>query len=288
MAYVSWSQLKMYLECPKHWKLAYIDKIKDFEPSVVLVFGTAIHEVIQEYLVTFYNQTSAKADALDLNEMLQDAMSKEYLKSKKSFGKDFATQGDMVEFYNDGLRIIDYFKKHRNAYFPKKDHKLLGVEFRLQEHVKGKLHFIGYIDVIIQNIKENTLKIIDLKSSIRSWSEVMKKDKLRTDQLLLYKKFYSRQFNIPENKIEVEFLILKRKLYENCDYPQKRLQVIAPSQGNISVNKVMRKFDDFVETCFTEDGSYNIIREYKATPSKKTCTWCPFKTNKELCEVGKK
>ena len=39
---ISYSQFNMFKQCPHHWKLAYIDGHKVFEPSIFLTFGTAI------------------------------------------------------------------------------------------------------------------------------------------------------------------------------------------------------------------------------------------------------
>lgn len=37
---VSYSQYTMWANCPKQWKLTYMDGHKDFDPSIHLVFGT--------------------------------------------------------------------------------------------------------------------------------------------------------------------------------------------------------------------------------------------------------
>ena len=81
-------------------------------------------------------------------------------------------------------------------------------------------------------------------------------DKNKTNQLLLYKQFFSKERDIPIDKIDIEYLILKRKLYENMDYPQKRIQVFSPS-GKPSINKVITRLQEFMEECYDEDG--NII-----------------------------
>ena len=39
-----------------------------------------------------------------------------------------------------------------------------------------------------------------------------KADKNKTNQLLLYKQFYSKQYNFPLDKIDVEFFIVKRNV----------------------------------------------------------------------------
>ena len=52
----------------------------------------------------------------------------------------------------------------------------------------------------------------------------------------------------------IEYLILKRKLYENIQYPQKRLQVFSPASGKPSINKVMSRLDEFMAECYDENG----------------------------------
>ena len=50
-------------------------------------------------------------------------------------------------------------------------------------------------------------------------------------QLILYKKYFSEQFGIPEKDIDIEFLITRRKVYVDGDYPQKRIQEFRPASG---------------------------------------------------------
>ena len=82
------------------------------------------------------------------------------------------------------------------------------------------------MDVVLHDKKTGRMKIIDIKSSTMGWNKYMKADKNKTNQLLLYKHFMAKQLEISEDKIDVEYLILKRRLYENMMYPQKRIQAI--------------------------------------------------------------
>jgi Ni,Fe-hydrogenase I small subunit len=108
----------MYKNCPHQWKLTYIDKIRDFEPSMFLVFGTAMHEVLQKYIHTMYNETVVKADSLDLNTLLADTMKSEYKKAIEGLeGDHFSCQEEMNDFYQDGVAIIEEFKRRRGQYF---------------------------------------------------------------------------------------------------------------------------------------------------------------------------
>ena len=66
--YVSYSQYSMYYKCPRSWKLAYIDNLRKKESNIHLVFGTSMHEVIQDWLTVLYEESGAKADQINLEE----------------------------------------------------------------------------------------------------------------------------------------------------------------------------------------------------------------------------
>ena len=57
----------MYNQCPHKWKLIYKDKVKVFTSSIHTVFGTSIHETIQEYLTKVYQVSGTEADRMNLN-----------------------------------------------------------------------------------------------------------------------------------------------------------------------------------------------------------------------------
>jgi hypothetical protein len=76
--------------------------------------------------------------------------------------------------------------------------------------------------------------------------------------------------------IDVEFIILKRKLYENTDFVVPRISKHVPASGKPSVNKAWKGFSDFVESVFDVDGNYRTDVEYPKNPTK-LCDWCEFK-----------
>ena len=71
---ISYSQLSMFSECPLRWKLNYVDDLRISESNIYLIFGTAMHEVLQTYLEIMYNDSVKNADLLDLNEMSRDKL----------------------------------------------------------------------------------------------------------------------------------------------------------------------------------------------------------------------
>ena len=96
---------------------------------------------------------------------------------------------------------------------------------------------------------------------------------------------FSKQYDVDEKDIEVEYFICKRKLWENCDFPQKRIQVVRPASGKPSLNKVMRQLDSFISNAFTPEGKHNKEGNYPATAGIKraNCKWCEYRDREDLC-----
>jgi Zn/Cd-binding protein ZinT len=274
----------MFSECPHKWKLNYIDKLRVSEPSIHLLFGTAMHEVIQKYLNVMYEYTAKRADQLNLERTLQEKMVEQFNIDKENYGKEPCTKEQLKEFFQDGCDILDFFKKRRGDYFSKKGYELIGCEVPVEMDLQKNLTWVGYLDIVMKDTVHDRIKIYDIKTSTMGWNKWMKADDNKTQQLLLYKQFYSKQYNHPIDRIDVEYFIVKRKLYENAKFPQKRVQKFIPASGTVSMNKVAKKLTKFIDEAFNEDGTHT-KNELPPTPSKKACKWCEFKKT-EYCDVG--
>ena len=287
MKRISYSQYSQWDVCPWKWKLNYVDKLSTFTDNIHTLFGTSMHEVLQTYLTVMYEDTIKMADALPLDKMLLKRMKTNYTEIMgKNGGEVFVEQHDMEEFYNHGLLILEWFKKKRGMYFSKKGYELVGIEVPIDYKMNDGIKFIGYIDVLIHDTVRDRYKIIDIKTSTMGWNKYQKADKNKTDQLLLYKNFWGAQNNIPLDKIDVEYFIVKRKLYENLDFPQRRVQLFSPASGKPSINKVMRSLESFVDNSFVE-GKYNRQGTFPTRPDKKNCRYCEFNQT-EHCKDGVK
>jgi hypothetical protein len=280
---ISYSQLSMYNDCPLKWKLNYVDDVSIFESNIYLIFGTAMHEVIQEYLEIMYYDSVKNANKLNLEQRLHDKLSEGFKRVKEEEGKEPCTLEELREFFQDGVEILDFVKKRRADYFSKRGYKLIGCEVPIEVDMKKNIKMVGYLDIVILDEYHNTLKIYDIKTSTRGWNKWMKKDENKTQQLLLYKQFYSKQYNHPIDKIEVEYFIVKRKLWEEAMFPQKRVQKFSPASGTVSMNKVNKKLVKFIDEAFTDEGEHR--SDMLATPSKKACKWCEFRKT-EYCSEG--
>jgi len=287
MKRISYSQYSQWDSCPYKWKLNYIDRLSQFTDSIHTMFGTSMHEVLQTYLTVMYNDTVKMADALPLSDMLLHRMRTNYVNiMKRNGGTEFCKQSDMEEFYQHGLIILEWFKKKRANYFSKKGYELVGIEVPINYELPNKIKFIGYMDVVIYDKVRDRYKIIDIKTSTMGWNKYQKADKNKTDQLLLYKQFYGAENNISLDKIDVEYFIVKRKLYEGLDFPQRRVQTFSPASGKPSVNKVITNLNQFIDESFT-DGEHNVNHTYIKRPTKKNCKWCEFNQTKH-CDSGVK
>ena len=281
---ISYSQLSMYNECPLRWKLNYVDDLRIFESNIHLIFGTAMHEVLQTYLEVMYNDSAKNADILNLEEMLRDKLIEQFKIAEQEDGKAPCTKDDMNEFFQDGCNIIDFVKKRRGDYFQKRNYELIGCEVPIEVMLEKGIKIVGYLDIVLKHKPTDTITIIDIKTSTRGWNKWMKADKNKTQQLLLYKNFYSQQYNHPIENIDVEYFIVKRKLWENTDFPQKRVQKFVPANGKPSINNVINGLNLFLENSFDDNGEYKVDKVF-ANPSKKACRWCEFNQT-EYCNQG--
>lgn len=282
---ISFSQLSIYEKCPRQWKLAYIDKLAPFSYSIETVFGTAMHETLQEYLIVLFTKSVKAANQMNLPELLKTNLRNEYIKGvEENNGEHFSTPAELEDYLLDGIAILNWITKRRAQYFSTKYHELVGIEISICHQASPAnpaVYMYGFLDIVIRDTHSNRIKIIDIKTSRNGWNKWQKADKLKASQLIIYKNYYSEQYGIPVDSIDVEFMVVKRKLQEDSMFPQKRVQIIQPASGKVTQKKVQQMVDKFVADCFDMEGNKNEDREYLAIAGKgaKNCKWCPFKTD---------
>lgn len=272
---VSFSQFSTWTACPYKWKLLYIDDVGEDVENINFVFGTAMHDTLQEYLTRYYNVSVVYANAMDLPTYLKDRMKKKFLESKNEKKKKMdVTKEEMIDSYYDGAKTLDWIKRRITKYFPKKDWTLVGVELPLEVQIRPGISFKGFLDVVLRDIN-GKIRIIDFKTSRMGWKDKDKNDPTKRAQLVMYKHYYSEQFGIPMDDITVEFIVLKRKIYENCEFPIPRVQVVEPPTGKVTVSKTLKLFEEFINSCFILN-DFNKEADYPKKPDKKNCKWCKF------------
>mgnify|MGYP003328237875 FL=1 len=285
MAKVSFSQYQTYTSCPRKYKLQYIDKLGESSANIYTIFGTAIHETIQHFLSVMYGVSKKQAMEIDTDKLLLEWMRKEYIKETEKLTEGtICSQLELEEFYGDGRRILEWFKKKIDKFYTKTGFELVGIEIPLNAKVKEGVNFIGFVDVVMRDLSDNSIIIIDLKTSTMGWNKYQKADKYKNAQIVLYKKYYSELFNIPLEKIKVEYQIMRRKLYEDAPFPIPYMSKHIPANGKPSVNKVYNEFIGFVNEVFDDEGNFNDLPFPKVPGDNgKNCRFCEFKA-RGLCD----
>lgn len=282
---ISYSQFSMHKTCPHKWALIYKDKNQVFTDSIHTIFGTSFHETIQHYIQTSFEVSGVKADELDLTQHFQSRISENYKKTYESNNKKhFSSPEELEEFFNDGLKIIDYIKKNRRGYFPSRSWHLVGIELPVVLNPNPKYPSViykGLLDLVLYNEKHDEFYIFDFKTSTSGWNDYAKKDELKQYQLILYKHFFSELYNVPPEKINIKYFIVRRKINENADFVPKRVQEFAPPSGKIKTSKALNELNSFIEDCFDIGGK---IKQKAYTKNVGNhCKYCPF-NNTSLCD----
>lgn len=268
----------MWSSCPTQYKLAYINKLSESVSNIHAVFGTAMHETLQEYLNICLRISKSQADkTINLKDFLKERMRQLYLKESNNGETYICSKEELVEFLEDGNILLDWFQKSKNfnKFFSLKHDELVAIEQPINTKIADNVNFLGFIDLITKDTYTNRYKIIDFKTSTRGWSDYQKKDPIKNAQILLYKKFYSEMLNVSMDMIDVEFIILKRKVEIREDIPTHRISRHVPANGKPSVNKAWNGFKEFVDTIFDSEGNYRMEIDYPKKPSK-LCEWCEF------------
>jgi len=278
---ISYTQLSAWTECPHRWKEMYIDKIKT-PPNIYFSFGTAMHETLQEYMELMYNKGQQHADEFDAHADFTERFMNEYKADTEKLGKQVTTQKILIEFMNDGLNIIDFFLRHRQEYFQKHGWKLLGIEMPIlvaphEDYPNVKM--MGKLDLVMFDETMHRVVIWDIKTSTRGWMKHDKENKAKTSQMVIYKKYFAEQYNVPVENIDVRYFIVKRKIPANPRYPimKSRIQKFEPSSGKTTQNKLGKDIKSFIEDVFI-DGSHmydtDNIDKILAETDKCSSKWC--------------
>jgi hypothetical protein len=65
--------------------------------------------------------------------------------------------------------------------------------------------------LLFDTLKQIQLLIYDIKTSRNGWNATAKGDSIKMAQLIAYKNYFSKQFGMPIDNIELNFLLLKER-----------------------------------------------------------------------------
>ena len=277
--HVSYSSISTYGKCPKLWELQYLRNKVPFTQNIYTCFGTAMHETIQEWLTVMYHDSVKNANDINLDKLLYANLVQSYKQGRAVMkGQHFSTADQLQEFWLDGKHILNFLSKKRAAYFSTKSTMLAGVETLLYQEIKPGVMFKGLVDLVFYHPNDETWTIVDIKTSTSGWRDKQKKNPNLTAQVILYKEFFAKQFDVDKDKINVEFFIVKRRVPAEAEFAimQRRVQEFRPNAGPRKTKQVMSQMNKFIADVIDEEGEY-IDKEYKCTNPFGKCEHCsPF------------
>jgi len=286
--HISYSSFSTYQKCPKLWDLQYRQKVVPFTQNIYTIFGTAMHETIQEWLEVLYYDKVKTATEMDINKVLYDNLVKAY-KTAQAVNKGLPIEGEypakkeldqitLTRFYNEGKDILKFIRNKRKAYFPTKTSQLAGIETLLYQDIKPGVKFKGLVDLVFYHPNSDRWTIVDIKTSTRGWNDKAKKNTNLKAQVVLYKEYFAKQFGIDKTKIDVNFFIVKRQVPRNAEFAsmQKRVQEFSPPSGPRITKQTLESVDKFIEEVVDENGGLK-DKEYKCSSAFGKCSHCePF------------
>ena len=104
----------------------------------------------------------------------------------------------------------------------------------------------------------------------------------------IYQKFIAEKYGVSIDMVNVEFIIIKRIVWDKGDWPAKWIQRFEPPSANVSINRIFNQVDLFISEGFNKDGSYNTETTYEKLGVNNKCKWCEFANSPEICDKGKK
>ena len=210
--HISYSEWKNWHICPHYHKLTYIDKVAQFEGNIYTAFGKAIHTVCEFTLTS--PEKYREPGAIDA--LVKEQFLKELKALPEAAQHDAKANFKLKEWLVNGLDIIPDLYRCLSLKFGKlgEDWEVLKAEEQLYvpitEFTEAEKNFKGFIDLVVYSKKDQKVHLIDWKTCSWGWKPQKKSDKILAYQLVFYKHFYARKYEVDPKDVDCHFVLLKR------------------------------------------------------------------------------
>ena len=295
LKHISFSSLRIWLECPHKFKLTKMglseeeiiiladmvklsvdelgEMIKEFEfnGNIHTGFGTAIHYT-NEMGFKLYKDTGRKPSEAFSIEVYKASFESEMDKLEK-LGMDIS---EKEIFYEQGLNMVPKIMPAVFDYVGD-DLEVVDIEMDLDTMFTGYLYddvlttklskllpFKGFIDLVLYSPSKNKYYIFDWKTCSWGWGKDKKQNFNYLIQLILYKYYFAKRMGFDEKmfrKIELDFVLLKRTVVK------KPVEFFKVSAGEKTIRKALDKVN---RLCFN-------LENKKYMKNRLDCHWCPAK-----------
>jgi hypothetical protein len=80
----------------------------------------------------------------------------------------------------------------------------------ITEFTEAEKKFKGFIDLVVYSKKDEKIHLIDWKTCSWGWKREKKSDTILAYQLVFYKHFYARKYEVEPKDVDCHFVLLKR------------------------------------------------------------------------------
>jgi ATP-dependent helicase/DNAse subunit B len=256
----SYSSISLFQNCPRQYKLKYLDGNYTDSSTLPLELGTLLHKVLE---LKYSGDVSA-----DLADILENGYAEEHILGlkvlKDKYFEDYIATGRKSGLtYNQKIEI---FKPRltTDIYNLGEEWKVLACELPFEIQYDKDIVITGKIDRVDINIKNGNLRVIDYKSS-----DAVYNDRDLNNALQMY--IYSLAIQYLYDKTPVEYIY---------DFILLGEQAYALTKKNYKTT-MQKKLDGLIAELKENYKSF----EFKPKPSP-LCYWCPF--NRQGCVNDKK
>lgn len=271
--HVSYSEVRGWKECPYRHKLQHIDKISKDEPSQYLSYGTAVHNGIENFLLT----GEMKIDDV-LDEIKQEwekhkfdgsdfiLLQEEHRKSNGWKPKEHVYIDEWYGYARESLERLPVFLKEQFG-----EYEVVSAEEQLYEYFPdANIFFKGFIDAIIKTKVrgKDVYYVLDWKTAgDKGWYRSKREDILTWAQIALYKKFWREKRGLSTKDVRCGFVLLKRGAKG-----EKSCELVKVSVGPKAEEKSISILRSMVKA----------VRRGLFLKNRNSCLFCEFK-NTSYC-----
>jgi len=181
--HLSSSQLNQYLLCSKKYEYSYVKGLKPTHISINLLFGTAIHTVLEAFYL-YYQQHQEPLSLEALNQKFMDYLATEVVTSKIpiKYTKDLCDLGAVEEM---GTKMLKSVTENIDL----TDYTIEGVELPLSAPLYDEagcetgFDLVGVVDLLLRDKASGHYIAVDHKTSRNSYSQSVCDD---SHQMSLY------------------------------------------------------------------------------------------------------
>lgn len=267
VGHISYSAWQLFRKgCQWRWKLDYLEGQRKQNYGVHMDFGTAVHGAIEKF--------KTRKDPVDLPtaiSLFEESFKKMHAENLQKY-KESDRDIDPEFFLKAGRNILTRFHECdelSSAEVVYNEHEL---KVPIERSDDVKIDFKGYIDMVIKtkDKRGNTiLYVCDFKTCSWGWPREKREDKELHFQILLYKHFLCKKFNLDPKLVRTAFVLLKKRPSGDSS-PIEWFQI---SAGPVSVQRALDEMNKDITEMSTRaaSGDFKKNRDECVNDYGETC-----------------